>query len=131
MAYKNYGGRGISVCDDWFLFTNFLRDMGEKPKGLTLERTDNNGDYCPSNCRWASVERQANNKRNNRYITFNGETLSVTQWSRKLGLIHQTIFKRLKSGMTPEMALSARVLSARESSKIGLETRWGYETLKR
>jgi hypothetical protein len=62
--YANYGGRGIQVCDQWRIdFLNFLYDMGERPDGCTLDRIDVNGDYCPSNCRWATIEQQNKNKR--------------------------------------------------------------------
>jgi hypothetical protein len=62
-SYKDYGGRGITICDRWLKFENFLADMGERPKGLTLDRRNVNGDYEPGNCRWATRKEQAMNTR--------------------------------------------------------------------
>lgn len=105
-CYPRYGGRGISVCDRWKSFENFYADMGEKPKGLTLDRIDSNGDYEPSNCRWASIRTQANNTRRNHRIAFDGKTLTAAQWSRVTGIGAGTILHRIRSGWSPRRALT-------------------------
>jgi len=84
-SYKNYGGRGITVCNRWNDFANFLEDMGERPEGMSLERKDNNGNYEPSNCKWATRSDQQNNRRSNRLFTINGKTQTFTQWVREVG----------------------------------------------
>ncbi len=96
--YPVYGGRGITVCDRWSEFSVFLADMGECPNGKTLDRIDVNGNYEPSNCRWATPEEQQNNRRDNVFITHLGETLTIAQWSRKTGLAHETIRRRFLRG---------------------------------
>lgn len=94
-GYENYGGRGVSVCERWKSFANFLEDMGPRPKGATLERVENNGNYEPSNCRWATREEQGNNKRSNRSLTYKGRTLTVAGWARLTGIRSSTIRQRL------------------------------------
>ncbi|HDY87992.1 MAG TPA: hypothetical protein ENH82_07765, partial [bacterium] len=80
-AYKYYGGRGIKVCDRWLnSFENFYTDMGKKPEGLTIERLDNNGDYSPGNCKWATRTEQMNNTRHNTILKYNGLCLTVAEW---------------------------------------------------
>lgn len=99
--YKDYGGRGISVCDRWLQpdgrgFLNFLEDMGEKPEKFSLDRVDVNGNYCKENCRWLDVIGQANNKSNNRlYIHADGRIYSLRRWCEILGLQYKTIWNRL------------------------------------
>ena len=84
---NSYGGRGIRVCDRWLnSFENFLSDMGERPKGQTIERDDVNGDYSPENCRWATSVEQNNNTTRTLYLTLNGETETLADWARKLSL---------------------------------------------
>lgn len=105
--YHNYGGRGIKVCDRWRdSFENFIADMGEPPDGHTIDRIDNNGNYEPSNCRWATYETQLNNTRSNRMITAFGKTQSMTLWAREYGLPVTTLRNRLfRAKMNPEDAL--------------------------
>lgn len=101
-----YGGRGIRVCERWNDFLVFLADMGPRPSDKhSLDRIDGNGDYCPENCRWATIEQQANNTSTNRFVTMNGETLTIAQWARRTGLQAGTIQFRLAHGWEPERAL--------------------------
>lgn len=103
--FKYYGGRGITVCDRWRTFAGFLADMGGRPVGHTLERQDTNGNYEPSNCRWATRKEQANNRRSCRIVTHAGLSLNIRQWSERTGLSHNLILKRLRRGWPPERAL--------------------------
>lgn len=82
--YKYYGGRGITVCDRWSSYENFLADMGECPEGLSLDRINVDGNYEPGNCRWATKDQQARNKRRNRFYTYNGKTMCLTDWVREI-----------------------------------------------
>lgn len=108
-AFKHYGGRGIKICERWLVsFENFLEDMGECPKGLSIDRIDNNSHYEPVNCRWADNETQANNKRTNVYLLHNGQKLTLTQWSRLVGCSRATIASRMKKGWSPEECLFGR-----------------------
>ena len=91
-SYPNYGGRGIKVCDRWLSFENFLADMGEKPEGLTLERVDNDGDYTPENCVWATRKAQQANRRG--AIKVDGVPLKVVCEER--GLKYGTVVARIR-----------------------------------
>lgn len=94
--YVFYGARGITVCDRWKnSFSAFVDDMGKRPSGCSIERIDNNGPYSPENCRWATKTEQANNKRNNRRITFRGKTKTISEWSERIGIKRNTLYKRL------------------------------------
>lgn len=94
-AYKYYGGRGIKICERWLDFENFYADMGERPEGLSIDRIDNDGDYQPGNCRWATALEQARNKR--RKSVFD-EDVNVSALARELGLTRQAIYARIKLG---------------------------------
>ena len=103
--YARYGGRGIKVCKRWDKFENFLADMGNPPKGMTLDRIDNDGDYKKSNCRWATAVEQQSNKSTNRRITLKGKTQTLSQWCRELGLPKGVVSNRIHRGWSEEKAL--------------------------
>jgi hypothetical protein len=112
LSYARYGGRGIKVCERWRdSFDAFYEDMGPKPSpGHQLERVDNAGPYAPNNCRWATQTEQANNRRNNRVLTHQGESLTVMEWSRRTGIPGVVIRRRLDRYAWPvARALSAKV----------------------
>ncbi len=103
--WADYGGRGIKVCDRWLSSAQFCLDMGERPLGMSLDRRDNDGNYEPSNCYWATREQQQNNRRTNRRITYQNETLTCTQWAARLGINESTLSHRIRRGWTTERAL--------------------------
>src|SRR5882724_8559459 len=111
-AYKNYGGRGISVCPEWRAnFSVFMKDMGRRPLDHTIERIDNNGNYEPDNVVWATRIQQQRNRRACRYITHAEITLTVVEWAEKLGLKPTTIYNRLHRGWPIGDALIPRILA--------------------
>lgn len=107
--YADYGGRGIKVCDEWATFAQFYADMGDRPEGMTLDRKDTNGDYEPSNCRWATYEQQANNRRNNRLFEHDGRSMTIARWAAQAGIKKSSLAYRLKAGWTIERALSQKM----------------------
>lgn len=107
-AYRDYGGRGITVDPRWDRFENFLADMGSRPAGTSLDRKDNSLGYSPENCRWATPLEQGNNMRSNRLLTIGGRTQTVAQWARERGINYDTFRTRIfVLGWTPEEALTA------------------------
>lgn len=115
--WKNYGGRGIIVCDKWKDVCNFIEDMEPTyKKGLTLERINNDQGYNPENCTWATYSEQHNNKRTNHFITYQGRTQTIAEWSRETGLGFNTIRCRIvKQKLSPKEALTRRPLTLQES----------------
>ena len=108
-AYKYYGGRGISVCDEWksdFLtFYNWANANGYRD-GLTIDRINNDGDYTPNNCRWVTMKEQSINKRNTVTLEYNGITKSIKEWSDDLGFKREVLKSRLKNGWSAEETLT-------------------------
>lgn len=107
--WHRYGGRGIKVCDRWLnSFAHFLEDMGEKPKGLTLDRINNDGNYEPSNCRWTDSLTQARNSTITRNVTAFGKTQGLGAWAKEVGISIGVLAQRLDSGLDPETAFSMK-----------------------
>lgn len=113
--YKNYGGRGIKVCDRWLKFENFRDDMYESyqqhieefgEKNTTIDRINNNGNYCLGNCRWATWKEQGNNRKTNHLITLNNKTLNITQWAKELNISRNLIYNRISNGWSYKKALT-------------------------
>jgi hypothetical protein len=104
--YPDYGGRGIRVCERWNDFAAFYADMGDRPRGMSIDRIDVNDDYAPDNCRWATAKEQANNKRSNHRIEFQGETKTLQQWCDELGIEQSKVRYRLRVGMPVARAFS-------------------------
>lgn len=129
--YRLYGGRGISVCSQWHSFQTFLSDMGPRPSPKhTIDRRDNDCDYTPENCRWATQKEQGRNTRSNRIIEYAGQSKCITEWSEVTGLSVKAIRYRLSSGWPVALALelpphtnlrgyAARLKSAEERMRNG------------
>ncbi len=110
-GYSRYGGLGIGICDRWMTFAKFYADMGDRPKGCTLDRIDNSKGYYPANCRWSSKRDQCNNRKNNVVLTYCGEAKTVAQWARSAGIRHATLKNRLRLGWSLEKAIRVEVRS--------------------
>ncbi len=106
--FPDYGGRGITICERWReSFRAFLSDVGPRPSPkYWIDRIDNNGNYEPGNIRWATAKEQADNRRNSAYLSYMGETRRVRDWARLVGLGEETIQRRIRNGMTVELALT-------------------------
>jgi len=123
-GFKHYGARGISICDRWLVFENFLSDMGEPGRGMSIDRIDVNGNYEPGNCRWATSIVQHRNRRDNVFIEYNGVRATIAEWSETTGINRSTIRSRIISGLPPERVLDKRISSKSDSATFGNSVRW-------
>jgi hypothetical protein len=96
--FKFYGGRGISFVKKWRKFENFIEDMGDCPKGLTLDRINTNGNYSKKNCRWIPQEEQKANMRSNVFLSFRGKRLHLSAWAREIGIPEDAVWYRHSQG---------------------------------
>ncbi len=109
-SFKDYGGRGIKVCERWRKFENFHVDMGERPRDTSIERIDNDGDYEPLNCRWATDMEQARNTRRTINLTHNGRTMCLVDWAKEVGIDWSTVYARIvRLGWSTSDALTVPV----------------------
>lgn len=112
-SFKHYGGRGIAVCKRWRLsFLSFAADMGDRPLGMTLERNDVDGNYSPANCRWATPQEQALNKRNTPLLTAFGETKPLILWARdaRCSVTYAALRARLRAGLNSDEAVARKAI---------------------
>lgn len=101
--WRNYGGRGITVCEEWLIFPSFMKDMGPSWRpGLSLNRKDNNAGYFKENCTWSTIEEQSNNTRRSHFVEYQGETRTIMEWSRHFGIGWSTIKERIRRGWPSE-----------------------------
>ena len=106
--YNRYGARGIKVCEEWHNIENFEKWVEENPyfKGATLDRINVDGNYEPSNCRWVTMKKQCNNRSNTLYITYNGETHTISEWAEITGINRSTLNNRYYKGWSIESMLT-------------------------
>ena len=110
ISYRRYGGRGVRVWRQWLTFERFLADMGHRPSsGHSIHRINNDGDYEPGNCKWATAKEQARNRRNNRFLEFKGQRASLVEWSEISGINQRTLETRLNRAWTVERTLTQPV----------------------
>lgn len=119
--YPSYGGRGITVCIEWKSdYAAFLKDMGQRPEGMSIDRVDNSKGYSPENCRWADRKEQARNTRRNRWLTIDGETKHLAEWSRLYGVSGHAIAYRIRAGWSPSDAVR---IKADPTNRLGTPAR--------
>ncbi len=124
-ANPRYGGRGLTVCERWRSFENFYADMGPKPeigRSCQLDRIDNDGHYCPENCRWATIKQQARNRCSNRLIEYNGYIKTLSEWAESSGITTGCLYRRISYGWTLDRALSSPSWGPSHECCVGCQT---------
>jgi hypothetical protein len=116
--YERYGGRGIKVCERWMKFANFLADMGEPADGMSIDRIANDGDYEPSNCRWATRQEQARNTSRTTFLEIGGIKKPVSVWADEAGIDRAVFAARIRSGWTSDRALTQPIQLKKTSTKF-------------
>ena len=116
-SFGHYGGRGIGVCQPWHKFETFYNAMGDPPEGMELERIDNDGDYGPQNVKWDTRKAQTRNTRQNRLITYAGETLCLSDWSLRTGIGRDTLAARCRDGWPVKRMLTEPVIRGRKHTE--------------
>jgi hypothetical protein len=112
-SYYLWGGRGIKVCDEWRDFRNFYRDMGDIPDGYSLDRIDNNGNYCKANCRWATPREQRINNRHVIMVSVNGDSRCLKDWAKFLGMHYKNLHERYtRNGQKEIDKLKEKIMEA-------------------
>lgn len=114
--WHRYGGRGITVCERWLKFENFIEDMGTRPVGMSVDREDNNGNYEPGNCRWATPLQQGSNRSTNVYVLIDDELLTLSSAARRFGIHKSTVMNRIRSGWEPLKAVTTPVKKGNENA---------------
>lgn len=104
--YPRYGGRGVQVCDRWFELENFVEDMGVPNGRMSIDRIDNNGNYCPENCKWSTAEEQARNRRSNKVLDYLGKSQTMIEWCEELNLDYNSVQLRIQRSWSVERALN-------------------------
>ena len=120
-AYPAYGGRGITVCEKWLKFENFLKDMGERPEGKTLDRKDNDKGYYKGNCRWATSDEQYDNRGS--VIEYDGEKHTIKGWADKFGIPYARLQARLRRGWDFESAINTPAVMVTHNSTLKKQKR--------
>lgn len=128
-CYSNYGGRGVSVCKRWHDFKSFLDDMGHPPPGTSLDRINNDGNYEPGNCRWATNAEQSRNTGRNIIIEFMGEKKCLSDWAKEINLDKEALRRRFKNGWSVKAALTTPKFYLLEyNGKKKCVSHWAKET---